>query len=150
MLEKLHTQLPHLRFERSDARIDDFLSNSASIASEAESLLNTVEPLGIRSAASRSELLSLAAEGRRVRQLRSGLNSDEQMSRLLGPIYRGIETDRGRLLATFEFVGRARDAALPAEVIRWLLCEEYGERFRWISEWLRDLESNTQLGVCGT
>jgi very-short-patch-repair endonuclease/DNA polymerase III delta prime subunit len=144
-LEKLQTQLPHLRFERSDARIDDFLSNSAAIAREAESLLNTVEALGIRLATSRSELLSLAAEGRRVRQLRFRLNNDEQMSRLLGAIYSGIETDRGRLLATLEFVVRVWDAALPGEVKRWLLCEEYGERFRWISEWLRDLESNTQL-----
>ena len=146
-LEKLHAQLPHLTFERSTARIDEFLVDASAIARQAEVLLAVLTPLGLPATTIHSELVSLAAEVRRVGQLRTSLSNDNQMHDLLGPVYRGIETDRQRLFATLEFVAQVENTALPPEVKRWLLCEQYRERHTWTSEWLRDLESNTQLLV---
>jgi very-short-patch-repair endonuclease/DNA polymerase III delta prime subunit len=142
-LEKLHTQLPHLTFERSDARIDAFLAEAALIARQADALLVTVAPLAVPALTTHTELLSLAAEGQQVRKLRTGLNNDEQMRGLLGVVYCGIETDRGRLLATIDTVAQVLKAELPDEIKHWLLSEDYNERYAWIAQWLQDLVSST-------
>lgn len=142
-LERLHSLLPWIQFDRQSTPIDEFLHQADESATVGKNVLEAVLVLGVPDATSDRDLTAWIAETRRLREVRSSLQMAKRPAEVLGPAFQGCESDTNQIRMAVDFVSKVDGSCLPEGLKGWLLCSDYGARAEFLRSWLTDFAANS-------
>jgi very-short-patch-repair endonuclease len=142
LLTDLHSRVPNLNFEHTDAQVDVFLEQVRSIVSVSTSLIELMKPIRLPEFTTRTQVVDLLDSVATARALRDSLNDNQEARNILGDYYKGVETVSAPIAHAISVVRAVGAFDLPLEVRAWLLSSQFPERLDWLRAWVKNFGDN--------